>query len=223
MLNAQFDGTLGVSATGKGYVPANVDFRSVSVLKNPILKVAEDNDLISVERAANTTNSPANLRLTTELTISYQSTDPDFLLPANQGLESGSLITHERARLDAELGTLQFVTELSPDARATNAMSNAVKSANATVVYIRDDETQSDASFYTVYINNIGSYGGAGIPWTKDDEILKSSSATKVATVSTINGPEANTYSGEFIHTENISKITRAEDQTEDIKIVLDF
>ena len=223
MLNAQFAGTLGVSATGKGYIPANVDFRSVSVLKNPILKVDEDNDLISTERAANTTNSPANLRLTTELTISYQSTDPDFLLPANHGLESGSLITHERARLDAALGTLQFVTELSPTARDTNAMSNAVKSANATVVYIRDDETQSDASFYTVYINNIGSYGGAGIPWTKDDEILKSSSATKVATVSTINGPEANTYSGEFIHTENISKVTRAEDQTEDIKIVLDF
>ena len=223
MLNAQFAGTLGVSATGKGYVPANVDFRSVSVLKNPILKVDEDNDLISIERAANTTNSPANLRLTTELTISYQSTDPDFLLPANQGLESGSLITHERARLDAELGTLQFVTELSPSARETSAMSNAVKSANATVVYIRDDETQSDASFYTVYINNIGSYGGAGIPWTKDDEIRKSGSTTKVATVSTINGPEANTYSGEFIHTENISKITRAEDQTEDIKIVLDF
>ena len=223
MLNAQFDGTLGVSATGKGYVPANVDFRSVSVLKNPILKVDEDNDLISTERAANTTNSPANLRLTTELTISYQSTDPDFLLPANQGLESGSLITHERARLDAELGTLQFVTELSPSARETKSMSNAVKSANATVVYIRDDETQSDASFYTVYINNIGSYGGAGIPWTKDDEILKSGSATKVATVSTINGPEANTYSGVFIHTENISKVTRAEDQTEDIKIVLDF
>ena len=223
MLNAQFAGTLGVSATGKGYVPANVDFRSVSVLKNPILKVDEDNDLISIERAANTTNSPANLRLTTELTISYQSTDPDFLLPANQGLESGSLITHERARLDAELGTLQFVTELSPSARETSAMSNAVKSANATVVYIRDDETQSDASFYTVYINNIGSYGGAGIPWTKDDEILKSGSTTKVATVSTINGPEANTYSGEFIHTENISKITRAEDQTEDLKLVLDF
>ena len=223
MLNAQFAGTLGVSATGKGYIPANVDFRSVSVLKNPILKVDEDNDLISIERAANTTNSPANLRLTTELTISYDSTDADFLLPANQGLESGSLITHERARLDAALGTLQFVTELSPTARDTNAMSNAVKSANATVVYIRDDETQSDASFYTVYINNIGSYGGAGIPWTKDDEILKSSSATKVATVSTINGPEANTYSGEFIHTENISKVTRAEDQTEDIKIVLDF
>ena len=223
MLNAQFEGTLGVSATGKGYIPANVDFRSVSVLKNPILKVDEDNDLISIERVANTTNSPANLRLTTELTISYQSTDADFLLPANQGLESGSLITHERARLDAELGTLQFVTDLNPDTRLTNAMSNAVKSANATVVYIRDDETQSDESFYTVYINNIGSYGGAGIPWTKDDEILKSGSATKVATVSTINGPEANTYSGEFIHTENISKITRAEDQTEDIKIVLDF
>ena len=223
MLNAQFDGTLGVSATGKGYIPANVDFRSVSVLKNPILKVDEDNDLLSTERAANTTNSPANLRLTTELTISYDSTDADFLLPANQGLESGSLITHERARLDAELGTLQFVTELSPSARETKSMSNAVKSANATVVYIRDDETQSDASFYTVYINNIGSYGGAGVPWTKDDEILKSGSATKVATVSTINGPEANTYSGEFIHTENISKVTRAEDQTEDIKIVLDF
>ena len=41
--------------------------------------------------------------------------------------------------------------------------------------------------------------------------------------VSTINGPEANTFSGQFLHTENITKVTRSVDQTEDIKIILDF
>lgn len=221
LLNCQFEGSLGTSSTGKGYIPANVDFRSISILKNPILKVDENNDILTTEVAANTTNSPANLRLTTELTISYESIDTDFL--NTNGLSSGDIITHERARLSAELGTLQFVTELNPATRTTASMSNAVKGANATVVYIRDDETQSDQSFYTVYINNIGSYGGLGVPWTKDDEILKSSSSTKVATISTINGPEANTFSGEFIHTENIAKITRDVDQTEDIKVILDF
>ena len=73
-----------------------------------------------------------------------------------------------------------------------------------------------------MYINNVESYADI-VPFTKDDILLKRGSTTEVATVSTITGPEANTFSGQFLHTENISKITRSLDQTEDIKIILDF
>ena len=117
---------------------------------------------------------------------------------------------------------MQFITELSPTARTAQAMNNAVLAANADIIYIRDDEAQSDASFFSMYINNVESYADH-LPFTKDDILLKRGSEVQVATVSTINGPEANTYSGQFLHTENISKVTRATDQTEDIKIILDF
>ena len=219
ILNAQFVGSLGTSSTGKGHIPANTDFRSISLLKDPILKVDEDNDTISAEKIANTSNSPVNLRLSTELTISYKSMSGST--PVN-ALAIGDTITHERARLAAELGTLQFVTELSPATRLVQAMDNAVLGANADIIYIRDDEVQSDASFFTMYINNVESYADI-VPFTKDDILLKRGSEVQVATVSTINGPEANTFSGQFLHTENISKVTRATDQTEDIKIILDF
>ena len=56
-----------------------------------------------------------------------------------------------------------------------------------------------------------------------NDQLLKRGDSTIRATVSAISGPEANTYSGEFIHVENFQKVTRAVDQTEDIKVILDF
>ena len=218
LLNAQFDGSLGVSSTARGYIPANTDFRSISLLKDPILKVDASNVPLLVEKIANTSNSPANLRLSTELTISYQSND------LNNRLVAGDTITHKRAKLSAELGTLQFVTELSPSVRENSvvAMNNAVLAANADIIYIRDDEAQSDTSFFTMYINNVESYADI-VPFTKDDILLKRGITTEVATVSTIIGPEANTFSGQFLHTENITKVTRSVDQTEDIKIILDF
>ena len=219
ILNAQLVGSLGAERTGKGHIPANTDFRSISLLKDPILKVDDSNDIISVEKIANTSNSPVNLRLSTELTISYKSMSGST--PVN-ALAAGDTITHERARLAAELGTLQFVTELSPATRLVQAMDNAVLAANADVIHIRDDAAQSDASFFTMYINNVESYADI-VPFTKDDLLLKKGSEVQVATVSTISGPEANTFSGQFLHTENISKVTRASDQTEDIKIILDF
>ena len=76
--------------------------------------------------------------------------------PVN-ALVAGDTITHKRAKLSAELGTLQFVTELSPTVRSNSvvAMANAVKGANADIIYIRDDEVTSDASFFTMYINNV--------------------------------------------------------------------
>lgn len=220
VLNVQFkNSTSGVSANGNGYIPSNTEFRTISILKDPVLKCDSNNNLVAVEAIANTSNSPSTLRFTTRLQISYNQMSDDE--PQNP-LAVRDIITNERTRLKAELGTLQFVTDLSPVTRASNSLTNAVKGANANIVFIRDDETQTDTSFYTVYLNNVEGYAD-NVPFTKDDVILKSTSETQVATVEAIKGPEANTFSGQILYVENVQAVTRDPDQVEDIKIVLDF
>ena len=216
-LNVKYNSSEGISANGNGYVPSNTSFRTISLLKDPILKVNSNNEHQTLESIANTSNSPTNLRLTTRATISYISE-----LPAEQRLQAKDIITNERNRLSAELGTLEFVTELGRQQRKAKAMQNAVQGANAEVVYIRDDETQSDPTFFTMYLNNVNSYG-PHIPFTKDDVVLEKSSNTALGTIELIKGPEANTCSGEVIYTENVQPVSRTPDQTEDIKIILDF
>ena len=219
MLTVKYNGTEGISANGNGYIPSNTEFRTISILKDPVLKVDANNNTTTIENVANTSNSPATLRLTTRLGISYNQMEGSD--PKNP-LVVGDILTNERNRLRAEIGELEFVTELGPVARSSAALVNAVKSANGNVVYIREDETESDPSFYTVYVNDVDSYGDYAA-FTKDDIILKSTSETKVATVEAIKGPEANTYSGEILFTENIQPVTRDPKQIEDIKIILDF
>lgn len=220
VLNVQFkNSTSGISANGNGYIPSNTEFRTISILKDPVLKCDSNNNLVAVEAIANTSNSPSTLRFTTRLQISYNQMSDDE--PQNP-LAVRDIITNERTRLKAELGTLQFVTDLSPVTRASNSLTNAVKGANANIVFIRDDETQTDTSFYTVYLNNVEGYAD-NVPFTKDDVILKSTSETQVATVEAIKGPEANTFSGQILYIENVQAVTRDPDQVEDIKIVLDF
>jgi hypothetical protein len=219
MLNVQLNNNSGVSANGNGYIPSNTEFRTISILKDPILKVDSNNNTVAVQSIANTSNSPSTLRLTTRLTVSYNQMEND--LPVTS-LSVGDTITNERTRLKAELGTLQFVTDLSPNSRLNNAMANAVKGANGNIVYIRKDETESDPSFYTAYLNNVEGYAD-NIPFTKDDVILKSGSETQIATIEAIRGPEANTFSGEVLYVENVQAVNRDPEQTEDIKIVLDF
>ena len=208
-----------MSANGNGYVPSNTSFRTISIMKDPVLKVDANNNHTSIEHVANTSNSPTMLRLTTRMKISYNQMDGST--PKN-ALAVNDIITNERNRLRAENGTLEFVTELGPAARTSAALANAVKGANANIVYLREDETESDPSFYTVYVNDMDSYSNYAA-FTKDDNILKSTSDTKVATVEAIKGPEANTYSGQILVTENVQPVTRSPEQTEDIKIILDF
>jgi hypothetical protein len=219
MLNIQFNSYEGVSANGNGYIPSNTEFRTISILKDPVLKVDANNNTVAVESIANTSNSPDTLRLASRLTISYN--QMNGAIPQNP-LQFRDTITNERNRLRAELGELEFVTELSPQARLNTSLANAVKGANANIVYIRKDETEADPSFFTVYINNVESY--ANYPaFVKDDVILKSTEETQIATVEAIKGPEANTFSGLILTTENIQAVTRDPEQVEDIKIILDF
>jgi len=219
LLNVQFGGSQGVSANGNGYIPANTDFRTISILKDPVLKCDSNNNFVTTEKVANTSNSPSNLRLTTRALVSYQQMSGSN--PVNE-IVAGETLTNERMRLLAELGTLGFITELNPIVRTNQAANNAAYGANGDVVFVKRDETESDTSFYNIYINNVQSFSNR-IPFTNDDVILKRGSATKIATISSIKGPEANTFSGEFIYTENVQKVTRDVDQTEDIKIILDF
>jgi hypothetical protein len=219
IINSQFSGTEGVSANGNGYIPSNTEFRTISVLKNPILKCDSNNNFITNEVIANTSNSPSTLRFTTRLKISYIQMNNN--VPVTP-LQVGDIITNERNRLRAELGRLEFITELSLIKRRNESLQNAVLGANGNVVYIRNDETETDPSFFITYINNVDSYSNY-IPFTKDDIILTSESEEKIATVETIKGPEANTYSGEVIFTENVQAVRKDLEQTEDIKIILDF
>jgi|MEHZ01.3.fsa_nt_MEHZ010964919.1_2 hypothetical protein len=219
LLNVQFKGSEGVSSTGAGYIPSNTEFRTLSILKDPVLKVNSNNVHVAVESIANTSNSPATLRFTSRATISYTSMDGN--VPVNPFVVN-DIITNERNRLAAELGTLEFVTTLGAIARKGASLVNAVQGANAHIVYIRDDETQTDSSFYSVYLNSVQSYSNH-VAFTKDDILLNSSSETPVATIEAILGPEANTFSGEIIYTENIRAVARTPEQIEDIKIILDF
>ncbi len=219
ILNVQFNAVEGVSANGNGYIPSNTEFRTISIIRDPVLKVDSNNNHVAVESVANTSNSPMTLRLTTRAQISYLQMVGST--PQNQ-LQVGDVLTNERNRLRAELGTLEFVTDTNEDVRRGKALQNAVQGANAQVVYIREDETIVDPSFYVAYLNNVQSYSDY-IPFTRDDVIYKSTANIQIATVESIKGPEANTFSGEVLYTENITKVTRTIGQTEDIKIILDF
>ena len=218
MLNVSTSGMEGVSANGNGYIPSNTSFRTISLLKDPVLKVNSNNE-VKFEHIANNSNSPTTLNLMTRLQISY--TQMDGLNPVNE-LTVGDIITNERNRAKGEFGQHEFIVETNYQRLQADAMKNALQGANAEIVYIRNDETEPDPSFYTVYLNNVNSYSEYPA-FTKDDVILTSESDVKVAVVERIRGPEANTFSGEILYTENVEPVTRNVDQTEDFKIILDF
>jgi hypothetical protein len=218
MLNVSTTGNEGVSSNGNGYIPSNTSFRTVSILKDPILKVNANNE-VKPEHIANSSNSPSTLNLMTRMQISYLQMDSSN--PVNE-LQNNDLLTNERNRAKAEFGQLEFTTDTSYIKLKNDSLKNAMQAANAAIVYIRDDETETDPSFYTVYLNNVQSYSNYPA-FTKDDVLLTSESDVKVATVERIRGPEANTFSGEILYTENVEPVTRNVNQIEDFKIILDF
>jgi hypothetical protein len=214
MLSVSFNSEEGVSANGNGYIPSNTDFRSVTLLADPVLKCDANNNFVAVEHVANTSNSPSTLRLTTRLQVSYNNPSVSF--------SPGDIITTNNQLTRAITGQLEFVTDLSSTDRRTNALKNAVLAANGDVVYVRDDETETDTSFHVMYLNNVDSYSNYS-SFVNDSVLLKSTSETPLAIVQEVKGPEANTYSGETLYMENIQKVTRDPEQVEDIKIILDF
>jgi len=218
LLNIQTDNNMGISASGAGYVPSNTEFRTISIMKDPMLKANSTNGFVVSENIANTSNSPTTLRLSTKIKMSY--TQMDGSTPVNP-LSVGDSITTTRMLENAQAGSIGFITDLGDDL-ATNALQNAIRAANASVVYVREDETESDTSIYSVYINNVNSFANYK-SFQVDDVIIKSTSDTEIGTILEVKGPEANTYSGEILYTENVQPVLREPDQIEDFKIILDF
>ena len=62
MINVQLDDNLGTSVNGRGYIPSNTEFRTITVFKDPMLKVDSSNAPIAVEKIANTSNAPTTIR-----------------------------------------------------------------------------------------------------------------------------------------------------------------
>jgi len=219
MINVQLDDNLGTSVNGRGYIPSNTEFRTITVFKDPMLKVDSSNAPIAVEKIANTSNSPTTIRMSTKLKVAYEQMDGSTPINA---FAVNDVITNKRLLDRAKSGALEFVTELNPTQRNTAGLTNALRAANATVTFIRDAEDETDNSIYSVYINNVESYNGYAA-FLDNDVILKSTGETEIATISNVQGPEANTYSGEILYTENVQAVLRDPDQVEDIKIILDF
>lgn len=219
MLNVKLVGEEGISANGNGYIPTDLNYRSISILKDPILMVDANNNVVSTQTIANTSNSPVTLRLTHKYKISYNQMDNN--VPINP-LVVGDSISNERLRFRAEQGTLEFVTDLNSVDRRDAALDNAFLAANANVVAIEDDQEETDTSFYTLYVNDVNSYSDY-VPFAVDDVLIRRDSEVKIATIKGVSDPEANTFSGEILYTSNVQKIVRDAEQTEDIKIVLDF
>jgi hypothetical protein len=218
MINVQMDNNMGVSGTGRGYVPSNTEFRTVSIMKDPVLKVNSNNEFQVSENIANTSNAPTTLRLGYRLKFSYDQMDGSN--PVNPLLVNDT-ITAKRFKTLAEQGKLGFVTDLGTDL-VTNSLLNAARASNATVYYLREDEQESDASIYSVYINNVETYADYK-SFETNDIVLRTTSAEEIGTVLQVQGPEANVYSGEILYTENVQAVTRDPNQIEDLKIILDF
>jgi hypothetical protein len=222
MLNVQIHGSEGVSANGNGYIPSNTEFRTISVLKDPTLRCDSNNNFTVTQNVANTTNSPPTLRLCSRLDISYKQMDNDIVV---NPLQESDTITNKRVLDLALSGSLEFVTQLGGTALEAAALTNALQAANANIVLIHnvtENGVVADASHHIMYINSVESFGNY-VPFSTNDIILKSGSIIEVATIESIAGSEANTFSGEILYTENITVAQRDPEQIEDIQLILDF
>lgn len=229
MIDVELEGVVGSSSTGAGYIPTNnidnitgeshqLTYRSISLLADPILKVDENNEEIETAVVAKSFNSPNSLRTTTRLNVAYddQTAEEDYL-------NINEIITTKLAIDRAKYGRLEFVTELDPTelVKTEVALANAVQAANGHVVYIEDDTTAT-GSIYNIYINNVESYGNED-PFTQESVLNRSTVESDLAVVESIKQPELQLFSGDILFTENIDSVVRDSEQTENIKIVLDF
>ena len=223
VFNIQFPGQIGNANTGAGYIPTgnststDAEFRTISILKNPTLRVDENNLARTNPAVANSSNSPVYLRMTSRAKISYIGG-----MATDNPIVKDDILTNKSRLLDARSGDLEFVTELSSTVRADTALANSTKASNGHVVFIADDATETDESFFVCYLNNVNAYGDY-TPFTSDTVLLKTNDITEsdIAVVEEYKEPEAEIYSGEILYTEHLSAAIRRTNQTDDIKIVL--
>jgi len=111
------------------------------------------------------------------------------------------------------------VAEVSGDFYADEIITGDVSGAKARLVYFANTNAARTSGVLKVVrltTNGVGSKFIAG-------EIVRGSSSTRTANVQSVTVPALKPFSGLIIYTENRTPVTRAVDQTEDVKLVINF
>lgn len=111
------------------------------------------------------------------------------------------------------------VTEVSGDFYADEIITGDVSGAKARLVYFANTNAARTAGVLKVVrltTNGVGSKFISG-------EIVRGSSSTRTANVQSLTTTALKQFSGLVIYTENSTPVTRSVDQTEDVKIVINF
>jgi hypothetical protein len=88
--------------------------------------------------------------------------------------------------------------------------------ANGAYGYINNIET-ADSITYDFYLTGVKGVFEAG------GKYLQSADSTKIATISAIRPADLVKYSGDILYAENINPVIRANNQSEQVKLVLKF
>ena len=106
------------------------------------------------------------------------------------------------------------------------AVTGVSDPATGTVVHYEDDGTNRKVYFLQENISDKGiNSRGVRIPFERDDDIRIGQSVTGSIqdTADAVSAPQLLRGSGDIIYIDNRNKISRAQDQTEDFKIILEF
>ena len=147
-----------------------------------------------------------------------------ILNPAFTGSPTSTAIGTHVLTLDAALANVNDPTLLED--KKLKVTSGTAPFATGTVVHYEDDGTTRKIYFQQ---ENIFDYGldarGVRTPFERNDDITVDSitSGSIQDAANAVSAPQLLRGSGDIIYIDNRNKISRAQDQTEDFKIILEF
>ena len=149
-----------------------------------------------------------------------------ILNPQFTGNPTSTAIGTHVLTLDAELPNITEPSSLEDKLiRVTSGNADAPK-ATGTVVQYEDDGVTRRIYFLQENIYNSGlDSRGVRTPFERNDNIAIESitSGSIVDSANAVSAPQLIRGSGDIIYIDNRNKISRADDQTEDFKIILEF
>ena len=203
---------LGNYQHGSGYDYANISLSSGDAVLRPILGPAEG-----------THANPVNTLRSNSLMIqsSFQATENNTILTKNDFHQVALIKNPSKYGVDSDF---------------TGNTGNALKNMNISVtvgsIFDEDnDEVISNAAgttsakvFHHDTTNNVLYYyqdEETGFNAFTTSDIITGSISNTSASISVINDPDLNAYSGDILYINNVDAIDRADNQTEDIRIVI--
>ena len=147
-----------------------------------------------------------------------------ILNPSFTGSPTSTAIGTHVLTLDAALANVNDPTPLEDE--QLRVTSGTAPYATGTVVHYEDDGTTRKIYFQQENLLNYGlDSRGVRTPFERNDDIAVGSitSGSIQDTADAVSAPQLLRGSGDIIYIDNRNKISRAQDQTEDFKIILEF